>query len=276
MPGPSKIGETPLTIAFVVVAIASAISLIALPRETEPSYTPLLRLKQSDIDKTLSASAELARKTPTSSESKALQSLFKEQGLSESGRLTHQNLRAVASKRRKVFRKTVEALIAKSGNDALAALRAKALQPLEQLMATTENSKQRDALLGSFPLMLERYGLVRNAKVIAPFFVIRTLYKARWNFIHSLKATDGFNRVESQAYQGWLALQARDAPLELRLGAAEAFDALHGLDREEALGALLFKAGHYERAAQQFERSWQASQSIRLRNHMLAARAKSN
>lgn len=156
------------------------------------------------------------------------------------------------------------------GHDALPALRARDTGRLEAALAGALEAETRDALLGSFPRMLERYGLVVGGERIAPFFVTRTLFKARWNALVHLPPTDGFARSELRAYWGWLALHSSGADVALREAALDRYAAAGGERVNEARAVLAHRAGHPSEAARWLDRAVSRHGGLRLRNHALA------
>lgn len=94
------------------------------------------------------------------------------------------------------------------------------------------------------------------------------MYKARWNFIHELEATDGFARVERAAYFGWLALRAKDAPVYLRLQGLDQYAAVGSGDVEEAKGVLYSMSGKYEPAEKFLRDAYRRRPLLRLRNYL--------
>ena len=125
--------------------------------------------------------------------------------------------------------------------------------------------------VGSFPRMLDRYGLLREGVIIAPRFVARTLFKARWNAVAQRSLTDGLERVELQAYWGWLALGAHNVEPHRRVPAAEAYAEAAGRHATEARAVLAFETEQPATSADLFAAAYRQSGNLRVRNHALAA-----
>jgi hypothetical protein len=106
---------------------------------------------------------------------------------------------------------------------------------------------------------------------VAPRFVIRTMYKARWNVIVGLEPTLFFKPIELLSHFGWLALHADNAPISLRLNALQQYAQAGGQRVAEATGVLQFLAGNYREAVRFLAVAYQRESSWRLRNYLLGA-----
>ncbi len=128
-------------------------------------------------------------------------------------------------------------------------------------------AEQLAELVGAFGVMLERYGLTRRGRLLAPPVVVYTLYRARWNALAGRPLTWRLSTLERAAYHGWLAYHGRGAAPALRLRALRAFARLRHVpwppvdavtsdavatrgarDVQRARVALLFDAGRPEDA----------------------------
>lgn len=238
--------------------------MLSLPQAVMPHAAPSLRFDPSELRAARSANAAAADSADGWETDSPLWPLYEAQGLAEIGEgeseeefeaRAHSIQTAVAQVRRE------------GGDDALAALRAQVVEGLDG--ALRGHRDDEGAFLGTFPRMLERYGALRDGERVAPEIVLRTLFAARFNGIMGLELTEGFSNVELQAYWGWLALGAQDAPQELRAQALDAYIEAGGVDGDEALGWFAFEAGDYTNAARFYARGGDAG-NLRLRNHAVA------
>ncbi len=265
--------ETSLVIAFFTLVVCGALTLLALPRSVPPEHLPGLSPDFRSASALIAYDRALAAHAPKSEEAQRLRKLYEEQGLAEAGLLEVPNVREVAALRRSKIKDAVTAFTNKHGKPALRALQARALSRLKAALRRPRSERATQALLGSFPEMLERYGLLNEGTYLAPYAVIRALFKARWNFIHGLPALESFNVNERRLYYGWLVLHAPNTSWERKLEAAQAYQQAGGARSNEILGVLFFQHGQYERAFAAFSKAYQQTSALRLRNHALAARS---
>ncbi len=223
------------------------------------------------LDAQLSAQAhtrdlELAERAPTGEEAETLTALFREHGLAEANA---GEPRAVRLNREERFARALTRFKEVHGAEGLAALRARTCEELTVALKGELSDETERAVLGAFPRLLEQYGLSDNGEVIAPHFVVRTLYKARWNSIHDLPLTDGLDEGELRAYWGWLAVEGV-APPTLRLDAVQRFQEFDERAALEAAAYIAYARGDFSRATNLYGEL--ANQGdLRLRNHALAA-----
>jgi len=247
------------------MAAACAAVLLALPQAVFPREGPGLALDPLAVREVVRREERLG---PVSgAEVDRLAELYAAQGRAET---SEGERREEFEARMQALTEAVAALRAAKGDEAIAALRAEALRALEPALAGALDPAEEQAVLGSFPRMLERYGAMRGGRLVAPFFVARTLYKARWNGIHRLPLTDGFAPIERQAYYGWLALHAHDAPATRRLAALEAYAEAGGAGAAEARAYFAALAGRPAEAAVRYGELWEQRGDLRARNHALA------
>lgn len=237
------------------------------PRPVFPRSLPVLVVP--DVDDAARAEDErLADSVPDAPDVAELRALFLEQGRAEVGEgETAETFQA----RGQTLLQKARSVRSAHGTEALHALRAEAMQALAPAMAGELEQDEEEARLGSFPRMLERYGVTVGGEVRAPKRVVRALYLARWNAIHRLELTDGMAREDEQAYWGWLALHAEDAPLARREEAARRFLAAGGHAANEAVGIYALRRGRPTEASERFARAHEMTGSFRVRNHGLAA-----
>lgn len=255
------------TLVLLMVVGATTGMTVTMSRAIPPTEAPGLRLDRGAVDARQAADREEAALAPRDATSEKMRELFLEQGRAEwSGEAEE-----LTEARRRTLASLAEELEAEHGGRALSAMRAEAVERLEAAFESELDEQERRGRLGSYPRMLERYGLTREGRWLAPPFVVRTLYKARWNAIFGRPFTEGFDRAEGLAYYGWLALHASKADLNLRADALQAYAELGGERVEEAWGMLAFRTGDRERAAIHFARVLEKERSSRVRNHWLAA-----
>ena len=247
---------------------ATCIGLMLHPRPVTPLYPPALVLDRQAVLFQLQQDRKLAQSRVQFAHGNELEALFLQSGRAERELLEDSaNIRA--------RRNRVAELVAKqrmaSGPQSLMVLRSTAVERFESILNGDGDPKRQAGLLGSFPNLLAFHKATVDAQPVAPLFVVRTLYKARWNTLHGLDHTDGFTAIEAQAYFGWLALHADRIPLPQRLAALRNYAAAGGQRVDEAAGVLHFAAHQYAEAAAAFQRACASHPSPRLRNHRLAA-----
>lgn len=241
--------------------------LLWLPRPTRPNRPPALQLQEQAVRAQLALDAERARTAPMDDDVEELQALFLESGQQEVAPYQQAfDLKQRMHRSYKLLQRITEA----HGPEAIQALRAAATEALEPVLRGEVTGDARDALLGNFPNVLARHNATIDGHPVAPRFVIRTLYKARWNTLSGLPNSAGFSAIEGQAYFGWLALHADDVPLSMRLQAIPEFELAGGAHVDEAAGVLLYQAGHYSEARDAFERAHDKAPSLRVRNYIEA------
>ena len=255
---------------LIVVAVAAGCAglLLAMPQPVTPTEMPALVLDPGAMEEVRSLDRQRAAQTPGDETSARLLALYRAQGRAEAAGAEE---RQAATERGVALQRATDAFIAAHGSDALGTLRAKAATDLPEALAGRLDADDEQAVLGSFPRMLERYGLTRDGAIVAPPFIVRTLFVARFNAILRRPLTEGFAPVEAQAYWGWLALETPDAPIERRQSALEAYAAAGGAGVAEARAVLAFEAGDGPRASHAFTALYEETGVLRYRNHAMAA-----
>jgi len=243
-------------------------TLMMLPRAVEPYETPGLALPAAEVEEVLRRDARRARRAPRGDLARAVVEMVATLGRAEAGAGIP---RREAQRGALQLRSAVHSLRQDDGEEAVAALRARATLRLEDALSGELDEEEARGLLGSFPEMLERYGLTEDGERVAPPFAVRTLFVARWNTLVGLDPTDGMAGVERQAYWGWLALSATGVEPRARLGAAERYAEAGGARAEEARAVLLYQAGRFGAAQRAFSALFEEEGSVRYRNHSLAA-----
>lgn len=231
---------------------------------------PELQLDATEVAEVMASDAHLERQLQPDPEATALDRLLLQLGEVERGieePAEHFNAR------RKAMRDGVLRLAERQGHRAPAALRARALARVESAMAGTLPEAEIPAVMGTFSNQLQRHRLMVGGRILAPHFVVRTLYKARWNLAHGLPNDHAMLPVEARALHGWMGLHATELSTDARLAALKRYDELGGEHALEAQGVLLYQAGDYALAALALQRAHdQHPGHLRIRNHAIAAR----
>lgn len=250
-------------------AVAVVLALCAIPRLLAPTELFALHLSREQVQAQLADDARQARLSPHSPFAAELARLVLAHGEAETrgSEMTENYLR-----RRSALRAAYQRLVADAGEPAALAMRARAVEQLEAALDLRLPQEQLTAVMGVFANALAAHGAVRDGEEVVPHFVTRTLYKARWNLAVGLPAAHAFAPVERRAFHGFLALHAENLPLPARQGDLERYAAAGGVRYAEARGVLAFRAHDYSAAVQSFERAYEKSQSLRLRNYLLTAR----
>jgi len=263
-----KLSRTWAVAGLLVSVPAATLVLLAVPRAVAPRELPALALSPRAIDASIEADEEQARRAPDSESARELDRALRAQGVAEVIGSSSELARAVRHAR---IERAVAGVTRAHGPTGLAAIRARWATDVQALLLGRAPLREREERLGSFPRMLDRYGLAQGGVPGGPPFVIRTLYKARFNAIAGHELTEGMRRVERQAYYGWLVLHAKDAPMANRVEAVSEYERAGGAHADEARASLLFLAGDTTRAARAFARAYERTGNLRLRNHWLAA-----
>jgi hypothetical protein len=259
---------TRITLFLLVLSLLAAVWLW-LPRAVPPSELTALRLDRRQVEQVIHQDTAAAKRGHTSKEADLIRKLMLEKG--ESEREAREPWE-VFQRRRRSFALAVAKIREKSGDQTLIDLRAQAVERLEKALALELPKAESQRVLGAFPVYLERYGAVRDGDIVAPQFVIRTMYKSRWNLTVGLKTTAFFAPVERLAHFGWLVRHADNAPIQLRIRALPQYAQAGGQSIEEASGVLYFFARNYPEAIRYLTLAYQRNSSIRLRNYLLGAR----
>ncbi|HEX4353208.1 MAG TPA: hypothetical protein VHZ95_09845, partial [Polyangiales bacterium] len=191
-----------LYLAF-ALALVCALSLSFLPRAIPPNELPALTLSATDVEAQLREDADRAAHAPTSDNARELDRLFLEFGASEIAAIEDS---ALATQRRRTLHHAYERIVAADGGEAALALRERALQNFERALALQLPPAETVRVIGLFANAVEQHRLTRDGEELAPHFVMRTLYKARWNRMTGLPLDHEFSRIERIAYYGWMGL----------------------------------------------------------------------
>ncbi|MDD9940941.1 MAG: hypothetical protein OXU20_07895 [Myxococcales bacterium] len=254
---------------LVVLAPACALVWFAWPRTLAPLQPPSLTLAAAPVLAALQADHEAAARVPESKLIEALDENFLAQGRADSG-LQEPLVRH--RERHKGRQQLLTRVVKEHGQEAVLALRARAVERFEALLAGRSDLAEAPGILGVFPNYLATQGVTRQGLDVTPRFVVRTLYKVRWNRLHGLERAHRFSQIEAQAYFGWLALHAFKLPVPQRLWALDAYERAGGQRAAEARGVLRFRNGEYAGAVEALEQAQAHDSSLRLRNYLRGAR----
>ncbi|MDW8247259.1 MAG: hypothetical protein RMJ84_11860 [Sandaracinaceae bacterium] len=128
----------------------------------------------------------------------------------------------------------------------------------------------RIAELGRMAWILEQYGAIRRGRRLAPRAVILALLLARWNAIHNRPLTEGMDAILRFAYYGWLAFEAPVHGTDMREEALIEAMRLGARRGVELLGFIELSRGQLESARLAFEKAYEITGNVRLRNYGLA------
>lgn len=265
-----KLSETTAALLLLTLTIACAGLLLAQPRRVSPLELPSLTLPADAVRAVIAQDALAARKAPSSAAAHAFEKLLDEQGQAET--LGSEGSESYASRRAALIQ-SYKTLVGEAGEAATLRLRAKAVERLEDALELRVDTTHARPIIGAFNSVLQRENASRDGYLVAPRFVVRTLYKARWNILAGLAPDHAFERVERRAFYGWQALHSDDVPLEKRVAALHEYGKAGGDHVEEALGILLFRLGDFKQSASALEAAYQKQGTIRLRNNLLSARS---
>lgn len=249
-----------------VVVLGCAGFLLAIPRGVAWTEAPSLVLPPDAVRAALAADRELAERAPETAAAQNLDRLWLELGRANRGGYEPMPERLA---RRRAMGLAYTRVVKESGEAAALALRSAAAERLEAALDVQLAPELARDVLGDFALMLEGEGCARDGELIAPRFVARTLYKARWSLAFGLAPDHGFARAEKLAYYGWQSLHATRLPLEQRLRALAAYARAGGTHTNEAAGVLLHQSGQAEAAARAFSAAYDNRKTLRLRNALL-------
>jgi hypothetical protein len=243
--------------------IACAALLFAQKRAVTPGEMPSLVLDAGEVAQAIAADAAAAQRVPKSNTAEQLKTYWLEQSRVDREGIEPEHERRV---RADDMFFAYNALKKEVGEAAALTLRSEAAQQLDAALDGKLMTDEARDVLGGFPTMLAREGCSRGGELVAPRFVVRTLFKARWNLSHGLAADHAFVRIERLAFYGWQALHAERLPLDRRLNALEAYATYGGKRVAQAAGVLLHRGGGYVASAEALEAAYRQTGNLRLRN----------
>jgi hypothetical protein len=236
------------------------------PRPAEPAEMPPLVVPQADVDRALAEIASLAGRAPEEDDAeRARRELYVASG--------HAEARADdppgAARARSEELARMGAALAESG--AIDAVRARDVERGIAALRDGDGSvDERTGEIGAFPVLLERYRVVVEGRRVAPAIVLHALFWARWNAVHRRDLVEGMSDTLRLAYHGWLAFYGPTGGTELRDGALVEYVRVGGRRGIETQGFLLLSRGDVPGAQLAFQAAYEATGSLRLRNHALA------
>jgi hypothetical protein len=266
-----RLPEPLATLALFVLATALAALLLVRPRVVTPRELPSLVLDRDAVAKAIAADQDAARRAPRTATANALRAALTEQGEQE---LIGSERRELYRKRRERLAQNYAALVAENGEAAALQLRAEAVGELDRAIDLELPFARARVVIGAMGEMLQREGASFDGQLTAPRFVVRTLFKARWNLLHGLRPAHAFERIEQHAYFGWQALHAERLPIPQRSEALLNYAKAGGARVEEARGVLYYMHDEFEPASTILTAAHAADPSFRLRNYALGAAAR--
>jgi hypothetical protein len=258
--------------SLVAVATACAVVLVTMPRAVEPSQLPALVLDETAAEGALDYDRHAASRAPHNAELDELYNLYLSEGRAE--REGQQGLSGTAKRRARIAVIT-RRLFPALGKEKVVALRARATERfMVALSGQLEVEAEADGLVGHFPDILRKYGLLRaDGSFAAPELSVRTMYKARWNMIHERPLNEYLEPMEIQAYEGWTALHAPFLPMEQRAQSAKRFYEAKGHRAAQAHATFLYHGKLRSEAERVLAEEYERTHELRLRNQLLAVRA---
>jgi hypothetical protein len=252
-----------------LAAALAGIGLIALPRAIAPIDLPALALDPAQVREQERQDEALAKTAPATENAKALWDQYLSFGESE---LMLLDQPGPLEQRRRRLRRAQEAVVAESGPRAGNAMRARALLRFEAALAGEVPRAELKGILGVYPYVLSQHMLTRDGIELGPHFVVRAMFKARWNRMCDLPPETDLSPIERRAYFGWMGLHAANLSVRERRQALIGYAAAGGAEAEQAAGVLAFVDQDYARAAVSFERAYAQTANLRLRNYLRGAR----
>lgn len=252
---------------LVTVAAGCIGLLLTLPRAVVPTAPPALVFAGGALEDAETRDRELAANVPSSPEVDAFVALIEAQSRAEVGDGEQED--AFLARQGELDR-AAAAVEQAHGEAAFDSLRASAMSRLDDAMNGRLAPDDEEAVLGSFPRMLARYGVTDEGELRAPWLVVRALFAGRWNALARRELTAGLSNDERAAYWGWLALGSPDAPAEMRVRGMSEFARAGGRHAVEAAAFAAFRRGEMAHAASLYRRAAELSGSSRLRNYSLA------
>jgi tetratricopeptide (TPR) repeat protein len=257
--------RSPELMLYLLLALTFAclLALCFVPRALAPVDLPPLVLDRALVAQVIAEDAKQAKSASQTPEAKALTEQFLKLGDIENHTLENA---PSAGQQRESLARLYAKLAHDVGEPSALALRAEAVERLEAALRLQLSDKETDRVLGMFPEALARHRATQDGFEVAPHFVLRTLYKTRWNIAMGLAPDYKLERIERQAFHGWIALHATNLGPEPRLMALRNYAAAGGHGIAEARGVLAFLSHDYEGALEAFEQAEKASPSLRIRN----------
>lgn len=254
---------------IVVAATAAVCVVLAIPRPVTPRSLPPLLLDAGEVTRVMARDAQLAAKRPRSGLADRVWDNYLEEGRAAADGVADQ----METKRRRARASSLARELAKRvGDDGLSAWRSYAVEMFDRARMGKLSPEESVGVMGRFDDILNTYAFVRDGIQLAPDISVRSAYKVRWNIIHKQDTQAGLANVEVQAFEGWIALQAGSTvPVSRRRQAVRRYAKANGPNAREAEAALLFLTGNKEAALAAYRGLFDATGSVRFRNHAMAA-----
>lgn len=253
---------------FLLAPMACAGLLLSWPRSVEPELLPVLALDGEQVAAIVARDAADAKGAPRGGVADELRQLLAAQGEAE---VRGTEDAEVYADRRALMARRCKALVADAGEPAARALRAEAVQQLEAALDGRLPLEQARVVLGVMPMVLAREGAAHDGTLIAPHFVLRTLFKTRFNLLFGRKPEHDLAPVERRAFFGYQALHAERLPIVRRVEALKQYARAGGTRSDEALGVLLYRGGQLPEAAEVLHSVGERGGELRARNYAQAA-----
>lgn len=255
------------TLLLFVVVISCAGFLLWQPRRVALMQMPPLVLPAGPVRAAIIAEEKAAAAAPQTALAAQLDQLWLEGGrIERDGDEPQYSRRTRWRRAHRLYEKVVE----ESGEDAALALRAQAVERLDDAIDLKLKPELARDVMGDFAVLLEAEGCARGGELLAPRFVVRLLYKARWNIGHELSPDHRLTSIEKRAYFGWQALHGDRLPGEQRMRALDEYRRHGGWRADEAAGVLLRKSQQAHMASGAFRAAYRSSPTLRLRNATFA------
>jgi hypothetical protein len=267
----SSAPRSPEFMLYALLALTTACLLVLciVPRALAPVDAPALLLDRAQVAQVVAADANGAKQAPQTPDAKALVESFLSLGDIENR--TVKNAASPQLQRQSLAR-SFRKLVHDAGEPAALNVRAASVLALEAALAMKLSDKEAQRVLGLFPEALAAHrATTDDGFEVAPHFVLRTLYKARWNIAMGLAPDYKLAPVERQAYHGWLALHASNLGPEPRSVSLRDYAAAGGRQVSEARGVLAFLSHDYKDSVAALEQAEKESPSLRLRNWLRGA-----
>ncbi len=263
--------ESGVTLVLWAVAASLTGAMLAIPQPVDPWEMPSLVLNRKAVAEQMRRNEALAATLSDGEEVDRLRALFIGHGLAE---VNPPYAKVDYDTRQANIYRAIKALAEAQGPEAFGAMRARAIDDFMHLFGDGRGKLDTEddiGAVGGFREILGRYGAIYQEVLIAPEMTVRALYKARWNLIHRMQATNGFSEIELQAYWGWLALHGWGVPLGERRDALVAYRDAGGANAKEASALFDLLEQRPEKAAKLLEALYVESRELRLRNLALGA-----
>ncbi|MDH5674365.1 MAG: hypothetical protein OEZ06_19725 [Myxococcales bacterium] len=255
--------------ALLLICAGCGAWMLLQPRLPDVAELPALQLDADAVATTIAGDRREAARAPRGPEADRVDALLLQQGAAEAAVLEDPALQAQRLSR---SRRALAALLAAAGPEAPRRMRAMAVERLERALGPGLDPELTRQVLGSFPTLLVEAGITRGGLLVAPHFVLRTIYKARWNMCFGLAPEHDLAAVEAQALFGWRALHDRRLAAPLKLAALDQYQAHGGRHAPLARGVLHYAQVDFAAAAAVFEGAEQSAPGPRLRNYLARSR----